>query len=203
MHAYLLVGTNYGRVEERIETLVKATRSKVIEFNLEKIVDVRNLSSFTKLSLNSPTTILLKNIDKATHEALNAFLKNLEEPQKNLTYVLTAEKATGLLPTIVSRCQVILVGGKKADKKGIEFTERFLAMPATKKLREIEFIRKREDAQNFTKDLIYGMHKLFISGKKGHYRLSKNLRFANKTLVNLNANGNVTLQLTNLIFHLV
>lgn len=40
-------------------------------------------------------------------EAANAFLKMLEEPPANTLLILTADRASNLLPTIVSRCQRI------------------------------------------------------------------------------------------------
>lgn len=44
---------------------------------------------------------------KATVEAANALLKTLEEPPSRAVILLTATDASLLLPTIVSRCQVI------------------------------------------------------------------------------------------------
>jgi DNA polymerase-3 subunit delta' len=43
----------------------------------------------------------------ANPEAMNALLKTLEEPPGNVTLLLTAESTDELLPTIVSRCEVI------------------------------------------------------------------------------------------------
>lgn len=43
----------------------------------------------------------------ANAEAMNSLLKTLEEPPGNVTLLLTAESADELLPTIVSRCEVI------------------------------------------------------------------------------------------------
>jgi DNA polymerase-3 subunit delta' len=49
----------------------------------------------------------LLRFDAANVEAMNAFLKTLEEPPANVVLLLTAETADDLLPTIVSRCQVL------------------------------------------------------------------------------------------------
>src|SRR6185369_5629512 len=45
--------------------------------------------------------------DTANSEAMNAFLKTLEEPPGPTVILLTAERADDLLPTIVSRCAVV------------------------------------------------------------------------------------------------
>lgn len=49
----------------------------------------------------------LLHFDVANDQAMNALLKTLEEPPANVTLLLTAESTEALLPTIVSRCEVI------------------------------------------------------------------------------------------------
>jgi len=49
----------------------------------------------------------LLNFDAANPQSQNAFLKTLEEPPGNAIMLLTAERADDLLPTIVSRCEVV------------------------------------------------------------------------------------------------
>lgn len=49
----------------------------------------------------------LLNFHSANAEAMNAFLKTLEEPPGQAVILLTAERADDLLPTIVSRCEVV------------------------------------------------------------------------------------------------
>lgn len=51
--------------------------------------------------------IILLDADCMTVEASNAFLKALEEPPLDTTFVLTTTRASYLLPTILSRCQRI------------------------------------------------------------------------------------------------
>lgn len=51
--------------------------------------------------------VRLLRFDAANDEAMNAFLKTLEEPPANVFILLTAARADDLLPTIVSRCEVI------------------------------------------------------------------------------------------------
>lgn len=48
----------------------------------------------------------LLNFHAANDQAMNAFLKTLEEPAERVVILITAERAEDLLPTIVSRCQV-------------------------------------------------------------------------------------------------
>lgn len=51
---------------------------------------------------------ILESVDKMTLEAANAFLKGLEEPPPQVIFILTTSSLEGVIPTIVSRCQIIL-----------------------------------------------------------------------------------------------
>jgi DNA polymerase-3 subunit delta' len=50
---------------------------------------------------------ILCNFQQATPEAANCLLKTLEEPPPRVILILTAPQAEMLLPTIISRCQVL------------------------------------------------------------------------------------------------
>ena len=50
---------------------------------------------------------ILRQMELATAEACNALLKTLEEPPGRVTLLLTAARRELVLPTIVSRCQVL------------------------------------------------------------------------------------------------
>ncbi len=50
---------------------------------------------------------IIRQMEQATAEAANCLLKTLEEPPSHVILMLTASEAEALLPTIVSRCQVL------------------------------------------------------------------------------------------------
>lgn len=50
---------------------------------------------------------ILRRFEEANDETANALLKTLEEPPSHAVLILTAQDASLLLPTIVSRCQVL------------------------------------------------------------------------------------------------
>jgi DNA polymerase-3 subunit delta' len=52
---------------------------------------------------------LFLNFDEASHSAANALLKTLEEPTARVVMILTAESSENLIPTVVSRCEVMLL----------------------------------------------------------------------------------------------
>jgi DNA polymerase-3 subunit delta' len=74
-----------------------------------KVEQVRDFQYNLYLAPNSAAfrIALLVNFEKATDSAQNALLKTLEEPPENVILLITAESKERLLPTIVSRCEVI------------------------------------------------------------------------------------------------
>ena len=50
---------------------------------------------------------IIHDADRITVQAQNAFLKNLEEPSKGASFILTSGNPHTLLPTVISRCQLI------------------------------------------------------------------------------------------------
>ncbi len=50
---------------------------------------------------------ILRQMERATPEAANCLLKTLEEPPPQVILLLTASDSEQLLPTIISRCQVL------------------------------------------------------------------------------------------------
>jgi DNA polymerase-3 subunit delta' len=74
-----------------------------------KISEVRELQRELALSPHEGRwrVAVLSGFERATVEAANALLKTLEEPPAYVALLLTATEADVLLPTIVSRCQVV------------------------------------------------------------------------------------------------
>ncbi len=74
-----------------------------------KVATMRAVSVRANLSLSfaSHRYIIIRDAHKLRDEAANAFLKTLEEPNPNTSFILTTSNLNALLPTIVSRCQVV------------------------------------------------------------------------------------------------
>ncbi len=77
--------------------------------NSIKVDQVRDLTRQLVLApLESPWQVaVLDQFEAATPGAANALLKTLEEPPPSVVLALLAQQAEALLPTIVSRCQVV------------------------------------------------------------------------------------------------
>ena len=72
----------------------------------QQIIDLQN--EFSKTSVESgPKIYIIKNIDLINVSAANSLLKFLEEPFPNTYAVLTSSNINKILPTIISRSQVL------------------------------------------------------------------------------------------------
>lgn len=201
MHAYLFIGTQISSNQEQVSKLANKLNAKIMEFPLVKIEDVRNLNNLIRLKFNEPTLIYCPDIHNAGEEALNALLKNLEEPQENIFFALTAPSAKKVLSTIVSRCQIIKVLSTKYSVLS-EDVIKFMTLPLGEKLSYVDKFKDRNLAIEFAEKLAFFVHGS-LSGKEVKYRFKASDGEAIlKTLSRLNANGNVNLQLSNLVIQL-
>lgn len=199
MHAYLIVGQQINNLQLTVNNLAKKLNAKILEFPIAKIEDTRALNNLIRLSFDEPTLIVIQDIHEATEEALNAFLKNLEEPQENIYFALTAPSVRKVLPTIVSRCQTIRTINNSQLTINNKEIEDFLKMATSEKLGYIDKIKDREKAIELVENTVQLLHsKLHENGVK-YESIAQNLEVATETLARLKGNGNVNLQLTNFV----
>lgn len=201
MHAFLLIGTNNEELKTNINDLAGKLKAKVMEFPLNKIDDVRSLNNLIRLEFNGPTLIVCQNIHEAGEEALNAFLKNLEEPQENIFFALTTPSIRKVLPTIVSRCEVIRVKNQKSEVLDEEI-EKFFDLTVGKRLAYIDKIKDRSKAIEFVENMVFFLHSQLQGGVVKYESQGGLLEASTKTLSRLKANGNVNLQLSNLVIQI-
>lgn len=139
-HAFLLVGNNTEKPLNFLamslicdETLAcmkcndcrKVLENKygdILKFN-GKDISIRKgdieliQNTFKKSSLEGKVKIyIIENIEYSTKEAMNTLLKMLEEPEEGIYALFTARNINRVLPTILSRCQIIDI---KPDSKEI------------------------------------------------------------------------------------
>ena len=89
---------------------VSKSRQIVIGKDSEDTDTIRWFQSRFSLSSMSETggkIGIIHDADRITVQAQNAFLKNLEEPPKKTFFILTSGNPHTLLPTVISRCQLI------------------------------------------------------------------------------------------------
>lgn len=94
------------------------------EITINQIREINNFLKYRPLE-GKFKIILIKNAEKMNLEASNALLKSLEEPPSYAIFILITENFTQLLPTIVSRSQMVRF--RPLSKRSIlkVLTERF------------------------------------------------------------------------------
>ncbi len=114
----LIVGSNSNGRDQKAEEILGLKLSREInnpDFQLLAaetsigIEEIRNLQRFLQLKpyKEKRKIAFIREAQDLTEEAQNALLKTLEEPAAHSVLVLTAPDFDLLLPTIVSRCEVV------------------------------------------------------------------------------------------------
>jgi len=113
-HAILLVAPDgFGKravAEAWAKQLANNTAISVLEPDEKGTITIeatRTLYQRTRAKQEGWQAVIIDHADAMSTEAQNAFLKLLEEPRPNLTFILTAPAADAMLQTILSRLQVV------------------------------------------------------------------------------------------------
>lgn len=172
MHAFIIEGSDLNicrqKADETLRTW-KATPFDVIELNgNEGTITISQVRQFKRdLSLKPVsggnifgTIIKAENL---TVEAQNALLKLIEEPAANARFLFTTSNINKLLPTIISRCQVIKTGPvilDGSDSAVSKFIDKLLQSSPGQMVQAFE---KEEltsaNATNYINDLIINSHR--------------------------------------------
>ncbi len=106
-----LTTDDMANIHSQLEQKAKNLYHKIAvdKANTIKISSIRDIRRKTAMSVsgNGKRVILIMNAEDMGIEASNALLKTLEEPPQNTIFILTSSNKDTLLPTIVSRCQLI------------------------------------------------------------------------------------------------
>lgn len=115
MNSFLITGGNdEERAKKAKKLITKYNISQFDTYTLEPelsigIAEIRELERWLSLKpyQSEKKAVIIYQAEKLTLEAQNALLKSLEEPPTNTLVILLAPTVDLLLPTIVSRCQVV------------------------------------------------------------------------------------------------
>lgn len=76
------------------------------EIGIDEIKTLQQLASLPPYE-SSYKVFIINGVDHLSQEAANCILKTLEEPSPQVVLILLASNQSGVLPTIISRCQII------------------------------------------------------------------------------------------------
>ena len=140
---------------------------------------------------------IFENADSVFSEITqNAFLKLLEEPPKGVYFILLCQSAKGLLPTIISRCSMINLGGESeigedAQKAAEEIINGIISLSEYDLLLALRSLADKSLADDILRavKLILFDAVTVLSGAKASYKpeLAKKLssRFTRKKLLDM------------------
>jgi len=214
-HSLLVVG---GKKEKRWQFALKIAREKLGEDQITSHPDffsitglnsigidlIRNLEK--KLALKPYKAkikiVVINGAEKLTLPAQNALLKTLEEPPVNSLIILTTAKKDSLLPTIISRCQIIKL------KEEIDLEKNPLTFPGFREKRVGECLKfaalhssGKTEAINLCQHLL--LKERYSLLKNPSFKKAKNIRYILNTLKLLESNVNPILATGNLLLKLV
>ena len=148
----------------------------IIDGSCESIKDnmVKDLKKELNLtSLESNKSVYIINlIENATIKTVNSLLKFLEEPEDNILAIITTNNISKVLPTIVSRCQLLRVKSpNKTDlvnnlvNEGIDYSDAFIATNYYSNVNEVKNLLNSENFKEI-KELAYKFYTTLITEKE-------------------------------------
>ncbi|MFZ5845384.1 MAG: hypothetical protein ACOY0S_02845 [Patescibacteria group bacterium] len=178
MHAFLITGGNHTLRNAAIQQLL--AEWKVGPFDQIKLApegpsigigQIRNLEKqLWLMPYASPFTVgIIAEAQSLTLEAQQALLKTLEEPPGHVRLILATESYEILTPTIISRCQIINLGGSgnKLSQEGDQIPktlEKILSGSCGHRLQISETLSPdRETALNWTEHAIARFREALLS----------------------------------------
>jgi DNA polymerase III delta prime subunit len=213
--------------------IVNSSSAQFIQDEIDKLIDVLEINDITadyllvlpkdkKQSIGIDTTRKLKewfkvkpysspnklavirNSELLTTEAQNSILKLLEEPNDNCFIILSVENQSSLLPTILSRCELIQdLSPQTVDSKSsftkISRTEQFQLID--KLLAEKDAVLQNNQIKSFLKELLH----TFSRELKSDYfntKLKENIALVEQTSIMISGNASKRLALENLIINM-
>ena len=96
--------------------------------------------------------VVVEDLSTITVDSQNALLKILEEPPAEAIILFGTTSTNQLLPTVLSRCQVILLDPEGNPKSDFPEIKKLLALDTIERFRVIE---KTDDKNQLLKDLLH------------------------------------------------
>jgi hypothetical protein len=146
-----------AKVEIKNAIIVEPTDKSIISMD-----DIRDLLARLGKKQKNDLFIIIRPADLLGLDSANAMLKNLEEPQDNVHFVLITSKASKIIPTILSRSAVYILredkpvdGAIDADQKIMDLAKRLVvAKPADLPAIAEEVAKVKDGVRNHAMDVL-------------------------------------------------
>ena len=149
----------------------KIDKIDIDNINFEKSVGIEDVRIIQKKIYLKPIksetkAIILNAYNGLTIEAQNALLKILEEPPNNTIIILMVPSLEQILPTILSRCKVIVIKKDQEDLTKKELDEIIEILFSLKSFRAGEKLKLAQDFGKTREETIAWLEKIIIGMRK-------------------------------------
>lgn len=172
--SYLIIGGTPEDQKKKICQLISVKKNSLTSNNpnlltiepeksigIDRIREIKKFVSKKSWNSQKRKLVIVSQAEAMTKEAQNAFLKTLEEPPPNTMIIITANNQNALLPTFLSRCQIISLQNTqtKSETKLNEYWNQWKKISESnldKRLR----ISKKLDSNDLDNYILCLQHKL-------------------------------------------
>lgn len=145
-HAYVLEGAFADDIKEFLSELLGMPHIAnpdffVASFDSFGVDDAHALTMLAMRAALGEKKIFLIGARSMTREAQNALLKTFEDPRPNTHFFLVVPRIAGLIPTLRSRMNVVMLPKAAEAAAG----ETFMKLPVAKRLAHVQKLAKAED----------------------------------------------------------
>lgn len=202
MHAYIVTGGTKKERAEKIQTFIEEAAVSPCDcitivpsptsIGVDSVRSVTSRLSIRPIA-SSCYVCLIRDAQTMTPEAQNAFLKTLEEPPGGTIIILETTQPDALLPTILSRCQLVNLGNatQYSDEEintCIDTLKFFKEVSVGNRLQKIDTIAKTQpDALAFVNLATRALHKELEDHNFQRAKLLRNFLIARTQIL-----GNIT-----------
>ena len=211
MQSFLIIGKPISKAKDYAFDFFLKNKIDKIDITIiesEKAVGIAQVRDFQKRIFLKPfkseqKAVILEAGNGLTLESQNALLKVLEEPPKNTIIMLLVESDESVLPTILSRCKIILLDKDNTQQKDLAECQKILLSlkkgGVGDKLRLAQDKSKtKEEALSFIEDLILAEENILQENPDKEF-LSE-IRLMQKTYTEIKStNSNLRLAMENLV----
>ena len=199
VHCAIFVVPNSAEINIKNATVVEKDKTTI------SIEQIRNVISDTRTKQKTARYIVIKQAEKMTLEACNAFLKSLEEPNENYHYILQTENLSSVIPTIRSRAEIFILRTKNpldaapASSEEIKTLAKRMLIAKDKDYVGImnDIAKKKDNVREVALEVISTAIEISYKSyfKTNNQMFLKKIPKLVKTYENISANGNIKLHL--------
>lgn len=185
--SFLIVSLNNNLSSSHAENLLKQYEIDPLDINLqiyEKAMGIGDVRDIQKAILLKPfrgktKAVVIDTYENITTEAQNALLKILEEPPANTIIIIKTAKKELILPTIISRCKVIILQEKETKLAEVELSKFAETLNILLNGKNGDKLKIAQDITRDKGDTVLWLEKMAIFVKNKLAENSKDLKYLN------------------------